>query len=167
MISETSNQKFRSVLSLSVFGLFFNLDYQPPKRKWHSSWSCHATFERLSEGFAFLLPHLHNWNGRGDPPPIQLWQRLYDDVRSAGCSKLTRLGKFTKRLPCCTLGAYYWHRWCNGDISTTEQCGPSLREEGGFFNSGVRLLARSSQTVCVSLEHCVFACLLIFWRSLS
>jgi hypothetical protein len=50
MISETSNQKFRSVLSLSVFGLFFNLDYQPPKRKWHSSWSCHATFERLSEG---------------------------------------------------------------------------------------------------------------------
>ena len=51
MISETSNQKFRSVLSWSVFGLFFNLDYQPPKRKWHSSWSCHATlrdFRRAS-----------------------------------------------------------------------------------------------------------------------
>ena len=25
---------------------------------------------------------------------------------------------------------------------------------------GVRFLARSSQTVCVSLEHCVFACIL-------
>jgi hypothetical protein len=31
-----------------------------------------------------------------------------------------------------------------GDISTTEQCGPSLRGERGFFKSGVRLLAKSS-----------------------
>jgi hypothetical protein len=29
--------------------------------------------------------------------------------------------------------------------SSTEQCGPSLRGERGFFKSGVRLLASSSQ----------------------